>query len=470
MNPSSTAPAFASSWRTLAVSSLATFAVFLDTTVLFVAFQDIGRSFQDASPASLSWVLNAYTITFAAMLVPAGKLADRLGHKRAFLTGSAIFTLGSLLCALAPNVETLVLFRVGQATGATILIPSSLALILRRYPREKVPVAVAIWGATGAAAGAIGPTLGSGLIELADWRWVFLINLPIGLITVATGLRVLQESRDPESRIPSLLGTLLIAGAAALISLSMVKAGFWGWLDLRTLASFIAGLALLASFVAHQRHSANPALDFELFASRNYRWANVATFAFGAAFAAMFLSSFLFLTRVWGYSTLEAGLGITPGPLMVAVLAPNLGRLAAQIGQRPLLITGGVVFAMGGVWRLLLFHEGANYLGAYLPSIVFSGLGVGLCLPQLSSVIAQALPSNRLGVGGAANQAFRQFGATLGVALAIAFMGEPQSVREAVTNFDRVWWLMVASGLITAVCALPLATRQRERLPEQPVG
>jgi EmrB/QacA subfamily drug resistance transporter len=447
-------------WRTLAIASLAVFALFLDTTVLFVAFQNIGRSFPSVSPASLSWVLNAYTIAFAALLIPAGKTADRLGHKRAFLAGSGLFTLASLLCALAPSVEALIAFRILQAVGAALLIPSSLALILRSFPREKIPVAVAIWGATGAAAGAIGPTLGAALVEVANWRLVFIVNLPVGLLTVVAGVLLLRESRDPESRIPSLTGVALVAAAAALISLGVVQTDAWGWWDARTIASIVTGVAVLFVFIGHQRRAVAPVLDLALFASGNYRWANLATFVFGLAFAAMFLGSFLFLTNVWSWSTLDAGLGISPGPLLVALLAPGFGRLAGRVGQRPLLIAGGVLFAAGGLWRLAFLQESSGYAVDYLPSILFTGTGVALCLPQLSSVIAQALPPNRLGVGGAANQAFRQFGGTFGVALAVAFMGRPNSVSHAVVNFEQIWWLVIVGGLVTALLALPLHTDQ----------
>jgi EmrB/QacA subfamily drug resistance transporter len=447
-------------WRTLAISSLAVLAIFLDTTVLFVAFPDIVRTFSGVSPASLSWVLNAYTITFAAFLIPAGKIADRVGHKRAFLTGSAAFTLASLLCAVAPNVEALVAFRILQALGAATLLPSSLALVLRAYPREKIPVAVGVWGSTGALAAAIGPTLGAALVEAAGWRLVFLINLPVGLVTVAGGLYMLDESRDATSRIPALAGVILVAAAAALVSLGIVQADDWGWTDARTWGSLLAGTLLLGVFVAHQRRSNAPALDFDLFESANYRWANLATTVFSLAFTAMFFGSILFLVDAWRWSILDAGLGISPGPLLVALLAPVFGRLAARIGQRPLLLAGGLLFATGGLWRLLMLGGESHYVTEYLPSMLFTGVGVALTLPQLSSVVGQSLPANRLGVGGAANQALRQFGGTLGVALVIALLGQPPSLADALHRFELVWWLMIAGGLLSALLALPLRTTQ----------
>ncbi|QGG94343.1 DHA2 family efflux MFS transporter permease subunit [Actinomarinicola tropica] len=444
---------------TLAIASLAVLATFLDTTVLFVAFGDIARSFDTVSPAQLSWVLNAYTVVVAALLVPAGKVADRVGHKRVFLAGSILFTVASVACAAAPTAAVLVAFRVVQAAGAAALIPSSFALVLRAFPKERLPVAIAIWGASGAIAGALGPTLGAALIELSGWRLVFLINIPVGLVTVGLGTRVLRESLDPTARIPAPFGVAAIAAAGALVSLGVVQSDTWGWTDTGTLAAIGAGLVTLAAFIAHQRRTAAPVLDLDMFASGNFRWANAATLAFGLAFAAMFFGSILFLTDVWGWSTLKAGLGVSPGPLLVAVLAPRFGRLAARVGQRPLLLAGGVVFALGGLWRVLMLDAGTDYLVDYLPSILFTGTGVALCFPQLSSAVGQSLAPNRAGVGGAASQAVRQFGGTLGVALTIALLGQPATLADALGRFDRVWWLLVAGGLLTALLSLPLRTR-----------
>jgi EmrB/QacA subfamily drug resistance transporter len=445
---------------TLAVASLAVLAVFLDTTVLFVAFPDIVATFDSVAPAQLSWVLNAYTIVFAALLVPAGKFADRLGHKRAFLAGSVLFTVASMACGLAPSAGVLIAFRVVQAIGAATLIPSSLALLLRAFPPAKVPFAVAIWGASGAVAGALGPTLGAVLVEAASWRWVFFVNLPVGLFTVVAGRRILHESKDDTAILPAPLGVVLIALAAGLVSLGLVQSESWGWTDARTIGSIVGGLLVLGVFVLHQRATPAPALNLELFAIGNFSWGNAATFAFGTAFTAMFLSSILFLTEVWGYSILRAGFAVAPGPALVAVLAPFMGNLAGRIGQRPLLLGGGVLFAVGGLWRLVFLGGDASYVTEYLPSMLFTGLGVAMCLPQLSSVVAQSLPPNRLGVGGGSNQAIRQFGGTLGVALTIAFVAAPRSLDDALSNFDLVWWLLVVGGLLTSALALPLVTRR----------
>jgi len=445
--------------RTLVLAGLSVLAIFLDTTVLFVAFPDIVASFPDTSPASLSWVLNAYTIAFAALLIPAGKLADRIGHRRAFLAGSMLFTASSLLCAVAPNAGLLVAARIVQALGAAVLTPASLALVLRAFPPQRIPFAVAIWGAQGALAGAVGPTLGSALVQWGGWRWVFLLNLPIGILTVALGRRVLRESADPTSQIPAAAGVALLVGAAATASLGVVQSDSWGLTDARTIGALGVAALLTAAFVAHQRRTSAPTLDPELFTSRDFRWANAATFTFGTAFTAMFFGSYLFLTDVWGYSVVSAGLGISPGPLLVGILAPFLGRLAGRIGQRPLLILGGISYAAGGVWRLTLLTETPDYVTDYLPSMLLTGVGVALCFPQLSSAAAQAITGARLGVGGAVNQAARQLGGTIGVALAIALIGVPTGLADALARFDRIWVLIVVGGLATSLLCSRLQTR-----------
>ena len=430
--------------RTLTIASLAVLATFLDTTILYVAFPDITATFSNTSASELSWVLNAYTIVFAAMLIPAGKLADRIGHRKVFLAGSIVFTVASMACGLAPSAELLIVFRIVQAVGAAALIPSSLALVMHAFAHDQLPRAVAIWGAAGAVAGALGPTLGAAIVEGLGWRWAFFINLPVGIYTVIAGRRNLHESSDPDTQVPSLVGVVLIAAAAGLLSYGLVGTDDYGWLSARTLGVLAAGLVVLAVFVVHQRHTKAPALDLDLFRIANFRWANLAMLLFGTAFAALFFGSILFLTDVWGWSVLQAGFGVAPGPVVVGLVAPRAGKLAGRIGQRPLLIAGGVLFASCGLLRLVTLGPDVNYARDFLPSMLLSGLGVALVFPQLSSVVAQALPPGRAGVGGAVAQAVRQFGGTFGVALTVAFLGAAGAVID---GFDPIWWLIVVGGL-----------------------
>jgi EmrB/QacA subfamily drug resistance transporter len=449
--------------RTLLIASLATLATFLDTTILFVAFPDIASTFTDTGAAELSWVLNAYTIVFAALLIPAGKIADRVGHRRVFLIGSLLFTAASMACGLAPTAELLIACRMVQAAGAAALIPASLALVMHAFAHDQLPRAVAIWGAAGAAAGALGPTLGAAIVETLGWRWAFFINLPVGLYTVIAGRSALRESSSPDTRIPAIVGVVLVAVAAGLISYAVVGTEQFGWTSARTLGLFAISALVVAVFVVHQRRSVAPVLDLDLFRIRNFVWANLAMVVFGTAFSALFLGSILFLTQVWDWSILQAGFGVAPGPAIVGLVSPRVGSLAGRIGQRPILIVGGVLYACAGVYRLVMLGPEPDYLRDYLPSMVLSGVGVGFVFPQLSSVVAQALPLNRRGVGGAALQAGRQLGGTFGVALTVAFLAAVTTSSVAMAAFDRIWWLIVIGGLATSLLVLPLATSSRSR-------
>lgn len=437
-------------------TGLATFAVFLDTTIGFVSFPAISRTFSAAGAETVSWVLNAYTLVFAALLVPAGRLADRLGRKRMFLIGVVTFTIGSMLCGLSPTVGALIAAEMVEAAGAAILVPASLALVLQTFPREKVPFAVAIWGAIGAVAGAAGPTLGSLVVDGLGWRWAFFINLPVGVVSFVLASKVLPEGRDAtRGRLPDPVGVLLLSGGVAAITFGIVKTSSWGWSDTATLTWLCAGATGVLAFVVRSRRVANPVVQLELFRLNGFRWANAAIVVFAVGFNAMFLGNVLFLTEVWGYSILRAGLAVSLGPLVVAATAPFLGRLAGRIGQRRLLLPGGLVWASGGLWLLARADVSPNWAAIYLPATLMTGLGVALCLPQLSSAAVQALPPDQLGTGSAVGQALRNLGATIGVALVIAFTADATQAT-ALDAFHRVWWLLAASGLVVTLCSTRL--------------
>ncbi|MGH1490600.1 MAG: DHA2 family efflux MFS transporter permease subunit [Acidimicrobiales bacterium] len=442
----------------LSIAALAALATYLDTTILFVAFPDITSTFGDASASTLSWVLNGYTITFAALLIPAGKLADLLGHRRAFLSGSALFTIASVACGLAPSVALLIAARVFQGAGAAVLIPASLALVMAAYPRERLPQVVAIWGAIGAFSAALGPSLGALIVDALGWRWAFYLNIPIGIVTIVAGRRFLTESRNPSVRIPSPVGIALIALAAGSLSYGVVESDAVGWLSTQTVLVLGAGLALLAIFVAHQRRTESPTLDLELFDLRNFRWGNLAMFAFSTGFSAMFFGLILFLVNVWDWSILKAGFAVAPGPLVAALLAPRLGKLGGQVGQRPLVIIGGLLFAASGIFRVWFLTADVDYLVDFVIPLALVAIAIPLVFPQVTSAAAQALPTDRVGVGGATTQAVRQFGGSFGVAATIALLGTSVDPDDVLAGFDRVWWLVFAAGLVTTLCALPLRT------------
>ena len=313
-----------------------------------------------------------------------------------------VFTIASMLCGVAPNAGLLVVARIGQAVGAAALVPASLALVLQTFPRQKIPMAVAVWGAVGAVAGAAGPTLGAFVVEHFGWRWAFFINLPVGIVSVMLGRRVLPEGRESNpGRLPDPAGVVLLAAGLALTAYAIVQTDVWGWGSARFLGTLTVALALIAVFVWRCSRVPNPLVDLSLFRARNFRWANAAMVVFATGFNAMFLGNVLFLTRVWEYSIMEAGLAISVGPMVVAVMAPFFGRLAGRIGQRRLLIPGGLVWAAGGAFLLAFATTTPDYVGTYLPAVLLTGLGVALCLPQLSSAAVQGSAGRpvRLGLG-----------------------------------------------------------------------
>ncbi|HEX2896368.1 MAG TPA: DHA2 family efflux MFS transporter permease subunit [Marmoricola sp.] len=450
-------------WSVLGIASLAAFMVFLDTQVLFVAFDDIHASFPTVSFATMSWTLSAYTIALAAALVPSGRLADRFGRRRTFLVGLVAFTLASALCAVADSPALLVGFRVVQALGAAALVPASLAVVLSVFPAPKVPVAVAVWGAIAALAAAVGPTAGALLVDTWSWRAVFLVNLPVGAVALWLGRRYVPESREETRlRFPDPVGILLLAGALTLLALGIVQGNQWHWASARTLGSLAVGLLVLGWFVARTLGHPHPALDLTLFGARSFRWANIATAAFTIGFTAMFFASIQFLVQVWQYGIVKAGLAMMPGPVVVMVLAPVFGRLAARVGQRTLLVPGGLVYAASGAWFLWRMDTEPAYASHMLPGSLLAGLGVAMVIPHLTSAAVQGLPADAFGAGSAVNQAIRQFGATFGVALTVALLGTLTPL-DSLDHFQRVWWMLLICGALTSLSALALPRVSRAR-------
>src|SRR5262249_40622924 len=287
----------ASPWTTLGITSLAVFAVNLDALVLFVAFPSIQQQFATASSASLSWVLNGYTIVYGALLVPAGRLADRIGRKRLFLLGVAVVGAASIACAASPRLGWLGGLRLVQGVRGAGLAPPSLALSLAAFPPPRRPVAVTLWAAVGALAVLIGPPLGSVVVHLAGWRGIFLLNIPISVAAWVLGRAALNESRD-ESRgaLPDFPGTALLIAAVALLAYGVVE---------RHGPALLLGLAAGAAFFWRSSRTASPAFDLGLFRDRNFSRANAGLFVFSVAFSGLFLNSVLFLTRVWHYSLVQ---------------------------------------------------------------------------------------------------------------------------------------------------------------------
>lgn len=450
-----------SPWPVFFVASIAVFLVSIDSTVLFAAFGALRSGFPQSTAADLSWVLNAYTVVYAALLVPAGRFADALGRKRVFQVGLLLFLAASAACGAAPSVGFLVAARVLQAVGAALLTPASLALVLGAFPANRRAVAVSLWGAVGGLAAALGPSIGAAIVDALGWRWAFYLNLPLGLVAWWRGRSRLTEWRDAKGD-ASLDGVgigLLIAAVGAL-AYGIVEADVLGWRSPTVLVASAGGLLLLAVFVTWARRRPNPAVDLSLFADRTYRYVNLATLAFGIAFSMMFFAMFFFLMQVWHYTLPQAGLAVSPGPSLVVPVAMVAGRFAARVGHRPLLALGSLLYACGGLWLYLRVGTTPDYLGVWLPGLLMTGTAVGMVLPSLSGAAVARLAPARFGVGSAVNQAVRQMGSVLGVAATVAFVGH---ANPQIADFRSLYLTHVALAVITAVLCLRVDTAPPKR-------
>lgn len=444
-------------WPVFRVACVAVFLVSLDGTMLYAAFGSLRAGFPAATAADMSWVLNAYTVVFAAMLIPAGGLADTHGRKRVFQLGVALFLAASVACGLAGSVAWLIAARVLQAVGAALLTPASLSLVLAAFPQHKRAVAVSLWGAVGGFAAAVGPSVGSFVVESIGWPWAFFINLPIGAVSLWRGASVLRESAPaivPRKVDGVGMGLLIVAVGALALAIVQCESPLWTRTELVAVAA--TGVGAFAAFVVWARTVPAPLVDLALFRNRTYRYVNLATLSFGIAFAMMFFAFFFYMNNVWHYSVALAGLAITPGPLTVVPSAVVTGRLAGRYGHRPFLVGGALVYAAAGLWFLLVPGATPAYATHWLPGLLLSGLAVGMVMPSLSGAAVSRLPAEHYAVGSAVNQATRQIGAVLGVALTVLLLGHG-AVQRA--DFDAVYAVHIALALLTALLCLPVNTR-----------
>lgn len=440
------------------VACAGAFLAFLDTTIVNIAFPDISASYAGTERDVLAWVLDGYFVVIAALLVPAGGLADRFGHKRIFLIGIGVFTVASLLCAVAPSLGALIGARVLQGVGAALIAPTSLAIVLDSFPSERRALGVGLWGAAAAAAAAVGPTLGGALVELSDWRLVFLVNLPLGAAILWAGARLLRERERLDSRLPDLPGAALLAAALALLTLGIIEGDDWGWTSAGVLGSFAAAALALGAVAARSLRHPRPIVEPELFADRAFRTGNLGTLLFSAAFFSVILGNVLFLTSVWGYSVLTAGLATLPAPVWTTIVSGPAGRLADRFGHRAVVVPGALVFAVG---VMVLRSAGAepDYVGVWLPGATLTGIGVGLAFPTLGAAAVRDVPGDRFATASAVNAAFRQIGAVLGTAILVAIVGDPPTVADALAVADRAYLFAAIAGILSGAATLGLGAR-----------
>ena len=430
-------------WIVSMIVCVGVFMSSLDLFIVNIAFPAISKHFGGTSLGSLSWILSGYAIVFAALLVPAGRWADAFGRKRAFLLGLAIFVAASAACALAPSVGFLVGARIVQALGGALMLPTSLGLMLPEFGPHERHVAIGAWAATGGIAAASGPPLG-GLLVQADWRLVFLVNVPIGLIGLGFGLRTLVERRERGALRPDLLGAAGLIVAVGALVVAIVKGQEWGWGSAGVLALLAVTVVLLpAIWWRSERHQA-PIVEPAMLRVRTFGLAVGASLLFFAGFGAMLLSGVLFLTGVWHESVLTAGLMLFPGPAMATAFSIPSARLGARFGYRLPGVVGAIVFAAGSVWFITQAGNAPAFWSEYLPGSILTGAGVGLMIPTLTGAGASSLAPERFATGAAVLTMGRQIGVALGVAVLVAVLG---TSATSASDFHSAWLITVVGGL-----------------------
>jgi EmrB/QacA subfamily drug resistance transporter len=461
-------PAAPGARRTALIVGVLAIAVFMSSLDLFIvnlAFPYIGRDYPGTTLSALSWVLNGYTIVFAAVLVPAGRWADRVGRRRAMTAGLVLFTAGSVLCGLAPGVGVLIAARVVQAVGAGVMVPASLSLLLAAVPPAGRAKAIGTWSALAALGAALGPVIGGSLVQLS-WRWVFWINIPVGLAAIALAARVVPESRDEHTRgRPDLIGAVLLAVSVGLIALALVKVPGWGWGSASFLGLLAAAVVSGVIMVIRSNRHHSPVIELGLLRSRMFSGTFAVSILYYAGFGAFVLTWVEFLTGVWGYSAVRAGLAIAPGPLMVLPFARLVSPwLAAKLGgPGRVAVAGALVNALAQVlWYALLTTE-PHYLTRMLPVQLLGGAGVGLAIPSLIGAGSMALPPDRFGTGSGILNMARQIGTVLGVAGVIAILAG--AGLGPVTLFHQTTILIAAFFLAAAVVAAVTITARPRPAP-----
>lgn len=427
----------------------------LDLFIVNVALPDLARDLGGGLD-ELSWVLNAYAIGYAALLVVLGRLADRYRREHGFLLGVAVFTLASAACGAATSVPMLIAFRVVQAAGAALLTPTSLGLVLASVAPERRAGAVRAWTAVGGFAAALGPVVG-GLLVTASWRWVFLVNVPIGIVALIVGWRRLPAVPGHPVPRPDGPGALLVTGGVAALTLALVRGGEWGWGSAATITVLLLAAVLLALFAAHSARHRNPLVDRALLRVRPFTGASVVALVFSMAFGAMLLSVVLWEQNVWGWTALRSGLAIAPGPVMVPLFAFLVaGRLIARFGPGPVIGAGATLFAAGLLWWALAAGLQPDYLREMVGGMLLTGAGVGLTLPTFMATAASSLPPQSFATGSAVVNMLRQVGLAIGVAILIAVLGSPGSPAAELAAFHRGWTVIAAISLATGVTAAAL--------------
>jgi EmrB/QacA subfamily drug resistance transporter len=401
-------------WWTLVAMCFALFMIMLDNTVVNVALPSIQRDL-NADLSALEWTINAYTLSFAVLLVTGGRLGDIFGRRRMFLAGVVIFALSSAAIGLAPTDTLLVAGRAVQGVGAALMMPATLSIITNAFPAHERGKAIGTWAGVSALALAIGPVVGGFLTESVSWRAIFFLNLPVAVGAVAVTLFAARESRDEtvEKRVDIPGVATITAGLTALV-LALVEGNQWGWGSARIVGLLALAVVALTAFVVIEQRIRVPMVDFAFFRSKSFLGANVVAFVVSFAMLAMFFFIALYMQNILGYSPLQAGVRFLPSTIVVMIVGPIAGRLTDRIGPRPLIVAGLAIVSASLLWQSQI--EVDTSYTFLLPAFVAMGLGVALTMSPMSTAAMNAVDPTKAGVASGTLSMSRMVGGTFGVA------------------------------------------------------
>jgi EmrB/QacA subfamily drug resistance transporter len=448
---------------TFAITAVALFMVALDNLVVTTALPVI-RTELDATLSELTWMVNAYTLTFAVLLLPGAALGDRFGRKRMFIIGLGIFTIGSVAAALATTSELLIVGRAIQGVGGAIVTPLTLTILSSAVSPERRAVALGAWGGIGGLAIAIGPLVGGAIAEGLSWNAIFWVNVPIGLVAMVLAATRLEESYGPEGRL-DLPGLALASSGLLALVWGVINGNEDGWTSPTIVASLAAGVVLLTGFLVRQARTSNPMLPLRFFRSRAFSAANAVSFLmFFGVFGSIFLLS-QFFQVVQGMGPFEAGLRTLPWTGAPAIVAPIAGLLAGRIGGRPILIAGMVLLSAGLAWLAAVVSPTVAY-ATLVPGFIAAGVGMGLFFAPIADIVLSSVPAVEEGKASGATNTIREVGGVFGVAvLASVFSanGSYATPTEYVAGLQPA--IALGAGLVAIAAVVAVALPARIRRP-----
>ncbi|MHB1242995.1 MAG: DHA2 family efflux MFS transporter permease subunit [Gaiellaceae bacterium] len=448
-------------WWTLAAVSFGLFMIMLDNTVVNVALpaiqEDLGTDLSE-----LQWIVAGYALSFAALMLIGGKLADAYGRRLIFVLGIVVFTGASLWSGLADSGDMLIAARVVQGIGAALMNPATLSIIAATFPARERGTAIGIWAGVSALALAIGPLVGGLLTESLSWHWIFFINIPVGIVGIAASYLLIRESKDDAHESLDLPGLATSALGLFALTYGLIEANAYGWTSARIVGSFVVAVVSLAAFLVIERRRRSPMLDLSLFRSGTYAGANLAMLLVALSMFGVFFFVSLYMQNVLGYSAVQAGAAFLPMTVLIILVAPIAGKLSDRHGSR-WLMSGGMVLL--GVQLLYFSQLGPDAtFWNLLPAFLVGGLGMALAMTPTAAAATRAVPVDKSGVGSAVLNAMRQVGGSIGIALMGAIVAAEASGRPGVAGFmagfERALVVASAIAFVGAVVAFALVRQE----------